>query len=368
MEKIVILPGDGIGQDVIEVSVPIFKALGLHFELQNGGIGWQYWVNEGNPIPKKTWELVRDSDAVLLGAITSKPANDAINELSKDIDENTKYVSPVIQLRQNLDLFANVRPIISYNKNKKFEFYIIRENTEGLYSGLDFRPIPEELVDFIKSDSNRFKDISSNNSVATIRLITEYGFDRLLKFSSEWAISHGKTNIVIADKPNVFRNSSSLIFELIQKYSKIYPQLHYKIENVDAVGMWMIKKPEKYEVIVCENQFGDILSDVGAGIMGGLGVAYSGNFGSNNLSYFEPVHGSAPKYAGLNKANPIAMFLSIAMMLEHLNYKKESSAIERAVRKAVGNTNYRTFDLLGLASLKESANYIIKQAVKFNEK
>ncbi|EFM28912.1 isocitrate/isopropylmalate dehydrogenase family protein [Streptococcus gallolyticus] len=366
MKKVAVLPGDGIGKEVIEVCIPIINKLGLDINLIFGSIGWENWVESGNPVPDETWQLISSSDAVLLGAVTSKPKRIALEELKIPIQNDIEYISPVIQLRQKLNLFANVRPIVAYGGDRNYEFYIIRENTEGLYSGLDFKPIPSSLKDFICEKNAKFKKLSVDDA-ATIRIITESGFDRLLKFSSDWAISHGKKEIVIADKPNVFRNSSELIFNLIEKYSKLYPTLNYRVENVDAVAMWMVRRPEKYEVIVCENQFGDILSDVGAAVMGGLGMAYSGNFGMASLAYFEPVHGSAPKYVGLDKANPIAMFLTIAMLVEYLGYIKESQSIKKAVRMAVSNCSFRTFDLSGTASQSESAEYIIQQAVKFNE-
>lgn len=366
MKKIAVLPGDGIGKEVTEVSISIIKKLGLDVNIRFGDIGWNNWIEYGNPVPKETWNLIKDSDAVLLGAVTSKAKKVALEELKIPYRKGMEYVSPVIQLRQKLNLFANVRPIVAYGKERNYEFYIIRENTEGLYSGLDFKPIPTELRNFIHKQSTKFSSIVDEDA-ATIRIITESGFNRLLKFSSDWAISHNKKEIVIADKPNVFRNSSELIFNLVEKYSELYPTLNYRVENVDAVAMWMVKRPEKYEVIVCENQFGDILSDVGAAVMGGLGLAYSGNFGLSNLAYFEPVHGSAPKYVGLDKANPIAMFLTIAMLLEYLGYKKESISIQKAVRCAMLDSNYLTFDLSGTASQSKSADYIIQQAVKFNE-
>lgn len=366
MKTVTILPGDGIGIDVMDACLPIIDRLGIRLNLKFGNIGWEYWKKYGDPVPKDTWNLVKKSDAVLLGAITSKPRRQALLELEESVNHAKEYISPVIQLRQKLNLFANVRPITDCSGLSRYDFCIIRENTEGLYSGLDFYPISEDIQNIILSSSEKFNKESLEKSAATIRVVTENGFERLLKFSVDWALKQGKKNIVIADKPNVFRQSSDLIFKLIRKYSKLYPDVKFSVENVDAVAMWMIKRPEKYEVIVCENQFGDILSDVGAAIMGGLGLAYSGNFGEGKLAYFEPVHGSAPKYAGLNKVNPMAMFFTISMLLDDLGFSKESQSIRKAISLAMKNEHYCTFDLGGIATLKESAEYIIEKAVRIN--
>ncbi|MCS8613503.1 isocitrate/isopropylmalate dehydrogenase family protein [Streptococcus thermophilus] len=363
MKSIAVLPGDGIGIEVMEACVPIFKELNLDIKLKYGEIGWKCWINSANPVPNETWNLIKNCDAVLVGAITSKPKHEAEQELKVKSNNTTDYVSPVIQLRQKLQLFANVRPIVSLINNKSFEVYIIRENTEGLYSGLDFNPIPEPLENFINESTSKYNN-KLKNGAATIRIITEEGFNRLLKFSSEWALKHGKSNIVIADKPNVFRNSSDIIFRLIKKYSLDYPMLNYTVENIDAVAMWLVKKPQKYEIVICENQFGDILSDVGAAVMGGLGLAYSGNYGLKETAYFEPVHGSAPKYSGQNKVNPMAMFLSIAMLLDFLGYKEASQSIQKAIEYTAKDKRFCTFDLSGDATLSESAKHIIEEAVK----
>jgi molybdenum cofactor synthesis domain-containing protein len=184
------------------------------------------------------------------------------------------------------------------------------------------------------------------------------GLKRLFKYAFEYAHEHDFKKITFADKPNVMRKSGFFAKKILDQVSKNYPHISFEILNVDAVGLWMVKSPEKFGVIVAENMFGDILSDVGAGVMGGLGFAPSANIG-NNFAYFEPVHGSAPAHAGLNKANPSAMFLTIALMLRHFLYNKEADQIEKAVFAVVQENKYVTYDLGGNASTKEMANRII---------
>lgn len=189
---------------------------------------------------------------MLLGAVTSKSKKIAPEELKVPIQNDIKYISPVIWLQQKLDLFANVRSIVIHGGDRDYELYVIREDTEGLYSGLDFELIPSSLKDFICGKNVKLKRLSVDDTT-TIRIVTESGFDGLLEFNSDWAIFHRKKEVAIADKPNVFRSSSELIFGPIEKRSKLCPALGYRVENVDAVAMWMIRRPERYEIIVCES-------------------------------------------------------------------------------------------------------------------
>ena len=364
--KLLLLPGDGIGHDVLFSILPLFKKININFELKFGKIGWECWKYNGDPIPKETWDLINWADSILLGATTSKPEKEAINEL-KIRDKTVRYISPIIQLRQQLNLFANVRPIFSIKnnpvqKNDNINITIIRENTEGLYSGLDFYPLPIDLLNFI----NKSRQINapwnmdnSNDCAVTLRLITYTGISRIIRFAFEWAKQNNKSLITWADKANVMRNSSQFVRTILENISKEYPNIQWEIQNIDAIAMWLIKDPSRFQIIVCENQFGDILSDLGAGLMGGLGLAPSANLGKNK-SYFEPVHGSAPKYAGKNLVNPSAMFFSLAMLLNHQGYKQEAKRINHAVQKVISEQKFLTYDLNGTSSTTEMSNAIIE--------
>ncbi len=367
--RIAVLPGDGIGKDVTEASLPVFDKLKLPIELYFGDLGWEFWKKEGTPVPERTWQLINECDTVLVGAVTSKPQEKAEQELDKELQNSgLKYVSPVIQLRQRLNLFANIRPIQSIYRDEsqdftKFDFIVVRENTEGLYAGLDFYPIPETLYEFVQkqhSIQHTWQMKKPEDGAISCRLVTRDGLCRLLQYSYELAQKKGIKKITWADKPNVMRSSGQFVLDLIKEIGKYYPNIECEVKNVDAVAMWMVKKPEQFEMIVCENQFGDILSDLGAGIMGGLGLAASANIGKNK-SYFEPVHGSAPKYEGKNIVNPSAMFLTISMMLEHVGYLDEANRIKKAVFEVINLKECVTKDLNGTATTIDMAKSIIER-------
>ena len=358
--KIAVLPGDGIGEEVTNAAIPVFQQLNIPTELRFGKIGWECWKSCGEPVPSETWELIKQTDACLLGAITSKPLSEALEELPKHLQgENIKYVSPVIQLRQNLNLFANVRPIFSVLDNKNFNFVVIRENTEGLYAGLDYRNIPDGIKASIQTQP-QWKNLDLNNASCTIRLQTNSGLTRIFEYAFSYARKYGFKKVTFADKPNVMRESGHFAKVIFEKIALRYTDIESEILNVDAVGLWIVRRPENFGVIVAENMFGDILSDVGGGVMGGLGFAPSANIGLD-YSYFEPVHGSAPRYAGKNKANPSAMFLSIRLLLEQFGYSKESILIKEAVKIVVQENKFITYDIGGNASTNDMASAILEK-------
>lgn len=367
--KVALLPGDGIGKEVMESIIGIFDKVGIATDVTFGDIGWEFWKKEGNPVPDRTWKLIDESDAVLLGAITSKPAEEANLELCDELKRsNLTYVSPVIQLRQRLGLFANVRPVFSIENNPcqisdDLNMVVIRENTEGLYAGLDFNPIPDELFKFINENKGkgRFWELDKpDDGAVALRLITSKGTERLIRFAFQWAVNNNYKLVTWVDKPNVMRKSGQFAIDILKKVAKEYTTIEWEVKNVDAVAMWMVRDPSHFGVIVSENQFGDILSDLGAGLMGGLGLAPSANLGSNK-AYFEPVHGSAPKHAGKGIVNPSAMFLATALMLKNNNYYEEGQAIEDAVKAVIREGKIVTYDLKGTATTIEMANEIIKR-------
>ncbi len=357
--KIAVLPGDGIGPEVTHAALPVFEVLNIPVQLRFGDIGWSFWQKEGTALPDRTWKLIAESDVTLLGAITSKPEREAKIEVGKQFqDPPIKYISPIIQLRQKLDLFANVRPCFSIDgTHKKFNFCIIRENTEGLYSGFDYHPTPEAILNII-SKKPQWKNIPANEISTTFRLHSKSAWLRIFKFAFDYAIKHGMNRVTFADKPNVLRQSSEFAREIFDSIAIQYPDIKADVLNVDAVALWMIRRPEEFGVIVAENMFADILSDVGAAVMGGLGFAPSANLGLNGC-YFEPVHGSAPRIKA-NSANPSAMFLTIGMLLEHFGYHQQSLALIQAVTRVVEEKRALTYDLGGVAGTTEMANEIIQ--------
>lgn len=275
VDKIAVLPGDGIGVEVTHEATKIFSALDLPIELCFGDIGWEFWKSEGNPVPQRTWDLIARCDVTLLGAITSMPKREAQTALPKALqDQNIDYVSPIIQLRQHLDLYANLRPCFNIKGSARdFNFTVIRENTEGLYAGFDYHPIPNELHPLLERHAKWSKQNFSEVS-ASLRLQSKKGLLRLFNFAFKHANDNDFKRVTLADKPNVLRQSSAFARECFESVSSQYPHIQADILNVDAVSLWMVRRPEEFGVIVAENMFGDILSDLGAGVMGGLGFAY----------------------------------------------------------------------------------------------
>ncbi len=358
--KIAVLPGDGIGEEVLQAALPVFKLLNIPVELNFGRIGWECWRKEGNPVPQATWDLIEHCDTCLLGAITSKPLAQALQELPEHLQgQDIKYISPVIQLRQKLNLFANIRPVFSVLEDRTFNFTVIRENTEGLYAGLDYRNIPSEIKTCIQQQG-QWKNKDLNDASCTIRLQTAEGLNRIFDFAFSYAKQQGFKKVTLADKANVMRESGAFAKTIFEEIAANYADIENEILNVDAVSLWMVRKPENFGVIVAENMFGDILSDVGAGVMGGLGLAPSANIGPD-YSYFEPVHGSAPIHAGKNRANPSAMFLTISLLLKQFGYTKESLSIDNAVKMVVKEHKFVTYDLGGNASTAEMASAILEK-------
>lgn len=356
--KLAVLPGDGIGQEVTLASIPVIEALNLPIELHFGEIGWACWQNAGNPIPAVSWELIKSSDATLLGATTSKPEREARKELPVPLQQSPHaYVSPIVQLRQQLDLYANIRPCYNIKGiGEDFNMCVIRENTEGLYAGLDFYPLPNDLTSVI-NENPRWKNITKDNAACSLRLQTRAGLMRLFEFTFQYAEQKKFSRVTFADKPNVLRKSSIFTREIFEEVAEKFPKISADIHNVDAVALWMVRRPEEFGVIVAENMFGDILSDLGAGMMGGLGFAASANIGVNGC-YFEPVHGSAPRIKP-NAANPSALFLTIALLLEHFGFLSEANKIKNAVQNVIKEGKYVTYDLGGNASTQTMAKVII---------
>jgi isocitrate/isopropylmalate dehydrogenase len=359
MISVAVLPGDGIGPEVVSAALETVQKLSLPLDFRFGEIGWKCWCREGNAVPQQTWELLEKTDTCLLGAVTSKPFREAEAELTRPLQgQGLKFVSPAIQLRQRLGLYANVRPITDL-AHGRFDFTIIRENTEGLYADLDFHGLNDALWNLVRHHPNSKASGPAATSV-TLRLQTRFGIDRLLRFGFAYAEAHGYHRLTIADKPNVLRESSNHLRERLEHIAQDHPSIETEILNVDAVGLWVVRRPERFGVVVAENMFGDILSDVGAGMMGGLGLASSGNIGDQG-SYFEPVHGSAPPIAGQGKANPMAMLLTISQMLDHLGLSGPEEELRNAVRSVARARTTVTYDLGGTASTRQVAKAVARE-------
>ena len=364
--KIAVLPGDGVGKDVMDAAMIVLEKVKLDAEYIYGDIGWEFWKTEGDPLPQRTIELLKQTDACLFGAITSKPKQEAEKELIPELQgKGLVYRSPIVRLRQMFDLYINLRPCKAFKGNPlnyrdDIDLVIFRENTEGLYSGVEFRPVPDEVKDVLAKHSpnmERFKDVPNDELAISCRIFTKKGCERILRAAFKYAKENNRPSVTVVEKPNVIRETSGMMVELARQIAPEYAPVELWEANVDAMAMWLVKNPQNYSVLVSSNMFGDIISDLAAQLVGGLGFASSGNIG-DNYGLFEPTHGSAPKYAGQYKVNPSAMILAARLMLDWLGEKEKAKAIEDALASVIEEGKVRTYDMGGNNSTIEFAEAV----------
>ncbi|MCC6261201.1 MAG: isocitrate/isopropylmalate dehydrogenase family protein [Anaerolineales bacterium] len=320
--KICLLSGDGIGPEVIASAKDVLSALPLQWDFVESGIGFSEYQRSGSPLPDSTLQAIRHADATLFGAVTTPP-------------NIPNYFSPVVRMRQALDLYANLRPCksIPHESSKpNIDILIIRENTEGLYSGIE-----------------RIED--NGDKAITERVITRKGSERIIRKAFDLARQTKRKSVHVIHKANVLRQTCGLFRTVALEVAKEYPEIKMLEMLVDTCAMELIRAPEQFEVIVTTNLFGDILSDEACMFVGGLGVATSGNIGAN-AAVFEPVHGSAPPLVGTGKANPIATLLATAMMLDHINEKEYAQKLNNAIQACIADKE-TTPDLGGVLTTDE---------------
>ena len=325
MYNIAVIPGDGIGKEVMDACIKVLDSLDIDFNFNYGEAGDECLEKNGQALPDETIELAKNADACLFGAA---------GETAADV---------IVRLRQELNLFANLRPVKSYpNTNALFDnldFMIVRENTEGMYIAKE-----EEYTD--------------EGAIAR-RIITEKAERRIIDYAFQFAKNNNKTKVTGVHKANVLKITDGLFREIFYEVAKEYEgEIDSEDFYVDATAMYLITRPESFEVIVTTNLFGDILSDEGAGLVGGLGMIPSGNIGEDG-ALFEPVHGSAPDIAGQGIANPMAMLLSACMMLNYLKEYDAEDKLNNAILAVLNEGKVLTPDLGGNASTSEVAEAII---------
>ncbi len=330
MYDIAIISGDGIGQEVMESAEYLLDKLDINFNFKYGEAGFECFNKNGTTLPEETIKIAKSSDATLFGASTSTPGQP----------------SPIINLRKELDVYANLRPIKSYKGVKSIkdniDFIIVRENTEGLYCQIEYE------------DDDR---------IIAERIITRKASEKISEIAFKLAKRRKKQNkVTCVHKSNVLKKTDGVFKESFYKVAKKYPQITTQDFYVDATAMYLITNPLNFDVIVSSNLFGDILSDESAGLVGGLGLAPSGNIGDEN-GLFEPVHGSAPDIAGKNIANPCSMILSTSMMLDYIGEKETALQINNAVENVVAKGKVLTPDLGGKSKTMEMTEAIVKEVI-----
>jgi 3-isopropylmalate dehydrogenase len=355
--KIAWMPGDGVGNDVMEATKIVLDRIELDAEYIPADIGWEFWCKEGDPLPQRTLDLMKETDCALFGAITSKPKDVSQKELVPELQgKGLVYRSPIVRMRQLLDLYTCLRPCKAYvgnplNYRDDIDIAVFRENTQGMYIGVEYEKVPEEFYSVAGTEK------LPKDAAISFRAITYNGSERIVRAAFEYAKQHGRTRVTAVHKANVLRQTDAVFMAAARAVAADYPDISFDNANIDAMGMWLLKNPLNYQVIVTTNLFGDIISDLCAQMVGGLGFGCSGNIG-DNYAVFEPTHGSAPKYDGLYKVNPLATILAAKMMLDWLGEGEKATQIEQAVADVIADGKVRTYDMGGEDSTLEMAEAV----------
>lgn len=364
--KIAWLPGDGVGIEVLEAAKIVLDKLNFDAEYIHGDIGWEFWCKEGDAFPQRTIDLLNSVDAAMFGAITSKPVKAAEAELVPELKgTGLIYRSPIVRMRQLFDLYICLRPIKAYKGNpinfkENIDIVVFRENTEDLYAGVEFNTVPQELADVLNKLSKPFAAFAKlplDQYAISTKINTRKGSERIIRAAFDFAKQFNRKKVTVVHKANVVRATDGLFLEIAKEVAKDYPGIEMDDANIDAMTMWLLKNPYNYDVLVAPNLYGDIISDLCAQMVGGLGFGCSGNIGKK-LAVFEPTHGSAPKYFGQYKVNPIATILAAKMMLDWLGEKELGCQVENAVAAVIAEGKFRTYDMGGSNKTLELAEAV----------
>lgn len=332
--RITLIPGDGVGPEVTEATRRVLEATGvsLHWDLADIGSSAQNTL--GTPLPESVLKSIRRNKVALKGPVTT-PVGSGFRSVN-------------VALRKKLGLYASLRPCKTYpgapSLYKDVDIVIIRENMEDLYAGIEFEQGTPEAARLIALISETKGEPVREDSGLSIKLISDMGSRRIGKFAFEYARSHHRKKVTAVHKANIMKFSDGLFLSVAREVAKEYPDIEFEDIIVDNMGMQLVRKPSQFDVVVAPNLYGDLLSDLCAGLIGGLGLAPGANL-SDKVAVFEAVHGSAPKYARLNKVNPMAMMLCGVMMLRHLGEEKSADRLEKAIAEVIAEGKNVTYDL-----------------------
>jgi isocitrate dehydrogenase (NAD+) len=328
--RITLIPGDGIGPEVIEAARRVLDASGVKIEWEVVEAGEKVMQEYGTPLPDHVLESIKRNKVALKGPITTPVG--------------TGFRSVNVALRQALNLYANVRPVKSYegvpSRYTNVDLIIVRENTEDLYAGIEY--------------------MAGDDAAVGVKIITRKASERIVRYAFELARREKRRKVTAVHKANIQKLTDGLFLECARKVAQDYPDIEFEDMIVDAMSMKLVQNPENYDVLVMPNMYGDILSDLAAGLVGGLGIAPGANIGEDG-AVFEPIHGSAPKRAGQNLANPTATILSGVMMLRYLGELETADRVEKAVAKVIKEGKEVTYDLGGSTGTKEFADAVIRE-------
>jgi isocitrate dehydrogenase (NAD+) len=331
--RVTCIPGDGIGPEIMEATKVAVAATGVRIDWVDVEAGADVMHKYGTPLPDSVIDSVRETKVAIKGPITT-PVGSGFRSVN-------------VGLRKALDLYANLRPAVSIpgvkSRYEGIDLVIVRENTEDLYAGIEHMAGPD--------------------AAESIKLITRGGSERIARFAFEYARRESRRKVTAVHKANIMKLSDGLFLETCRQVAQSYPDIEFEDRIVDNMCMQLVQKPELYDVLLCPNLYGDILSDLCAGLVGGLGVAPGANIGKD-MAVFEAVHGSAPKYAGLDKADPTALVLSAVLMLGHLGEAKAAHALFEGVRTVIGAGKRVTYDLGGTSGTKDMGEAIAEEVAR----
>jgi isocitrate dehydrogenase (NAD+) len=333
--NVTLIPGDGTGPEIAAATRRVLEATGVQFnwDVQEAGADIAP-EHGGNPLPDGVIDSIRRSTVAIKGPITTPVG--------------TGFRSVNVAMRKVLDLYACVRPCKTYagvrSRYRDVDLVIVRENTEDLYAGIEFEEGTERTGELIRLVENVNGARIRPDSGISLKPISITGSERIVRFAFEYARKEGRRKVTAVHKANIMKHTDGLFLRVARETAEQYPDIEFEDRIVDNMCMQLVQKPEQYDVLVCPNLYGDILSDLCAGLVGGLGVAPGANFGTE-AALFEPTHGSAPRYAGQNKVNPAAMILSGVLMLRHLGEREAAERLERAIEQVFAEGTNVTYDM-----------------------
>ncbi|MCK4859538.1 MAG: isocitrate/isopropylmalate dehydrogenase family protein [Candidatus Omnitrophica bacterium] len=357
MRKITFISGDGIGPEISELAKRCIEATDVRIEWEEAFAGEEALKRFNTPLPEATLQSIKRNKIAIKGPVTT-PVGKGFRSVN-------------VQMRQELGLYACLRPCKSFSGvNSRYEdidLTIIRENSEDLYAGIEFKEGSREGKEIIEH-IQQLKGVSvSLDSAISIKPISRYASKRIFRFAFEYAKKNGRDKITAVHKANIMKYSDGLFLESGREISKQYPDIEFEDKIVDNMCMQLVLRPQKYGVLVLPNLYGDIISDLCAGLIGGLGISPGANIG-DNIALFEPTHGSAPKYKDKNKVNPAAMILSAVLMLRYLKEDTAADRIEKAVKNVIKEGKVVTYDLGGTAGTSEMGEEIIRKVASSKNK
>ncbi len=332
--NITLIPGDGVGPQISEATKRVLEATGIKFNWEMAYAGADVMLKEGTPLPDSVLASIKKNKVAIKGPVTTPVG--------------TGFRSVNVALRKALDLYACVRPCKTYpgvpSPFDGVDIVIVRENTEDLYAGVEYERGTKEAYELTQYINKQKGNVVRPDAGISIKMISEFGTKRIVKYAFEYARKYNRKKVTVTTKANIMKFSDGLFLAVAREVAKSYPDIEFNEALIDNLCMQLVRRPQEFDIIVAPNLYGDIISDLCAGLVGGLGLAPGANIGEG-IALFEPTHGSAPKYAGQNKVNPMAMMLSGVLMLRHTGEEKAADRLEKAIAAVIKEGKSVTYDM-----------------------